>query len=104
MTRPGNDDSCPVCGTTSGVVQLTSSPRVQAWRCTACSTGWACTRVGPSPQPYLDQLAATVELRRAARAVLTEVTALAEQAATLTDEELRQRLTALADRADRATR
>ncbi|MGH8571014.1 MAG: hypothetical protein ACREX8_00355 [Gammaproteobacteria bacterium] len=107
MTRPTGDptgdDSCPGCGATTGIVRLTSTPQVQSWEC-ACGTGWACTRVGPSPQPYLDQLAATVELRGAARSILAQVITLAAQAATLTDPELRQRLTALADRAGRAAR
>ncbi|MGH3946352.1 MAG: hypothetical protein ACRDSI_15085 [Pseudonocardiaceae bacterium] len=75
MTAPRHDrddDSCPGCGATTRVVQLTSTPRVQSWEC-ACGTG---------------------------RAVI----ALADQANTLTDPELRDRLTALADRARKATR
>ncbi|MGH3963635.1 MAG: hypothetical protein ACRDSN_19735 [Pseudonocardiaceae bacterium] len=91
MTRPG-DDSCPVCGATSGVQQLNGSPQVQAWRCTACSTGWACTRVGPPPQQYLDQLTATVKHL----ALLRQIVHLADEMPKLTDPELRARLTALA--------
>ncbi|MGH3964483.1 MAG: anthrone oxygenase family protein [Pseudonocardiaceae bacterium] len=81
-----DDDSCPGCGATTGIVQLTSTPRVQSWEC-ACGTGWACTRVGPSPQHYLDQLTATAELHSAARRTLRQVIAVADQASTLTDPE-----------------
>ncbi|MGH3936455.1 MAG: hypothetical protein ACRDS1_16000 [Pseudonocardiaceae bacterium] len=89
MTDP-DDDSCPSCGATSGVQQIAStSPRVQAWRCTACDTGWAVT---------------VVELLGAARSVLRQVIAPAEQVDTLTDVELRERLLAMANRADRAAR
>ncbi|MGH3943941.1 MAG: hypothetical protein ACRDSI_02660 [Pseudonocardiaceae bacterium] len=84
-------------------MQLTSTPRVQSWSC-ACGTGWACTRVGPSPQQYLDQLVATVELRAAARSTLRAIIAMADQVDTLTDVELRDRLTAMTDRAGRAAR
>jgi hypothetical protein len=63
----------------------------------ACRTDWAITIV--NPQPYFDRLAATVEQLSATRLVLRQVIRLADDAATLPDKELRDRLRALADRA-----
>jgi hypothetical protein len=48
-----------------------------------------------NPQPYFDQLAATVELA-AVRSVLRGIIALAEQAPALPDDQLRARLVDLA--------
>jgi hypothetical protein len=91
------DESCPYCGDTTGVAPTPgTSPRVQAWTCTACRTDWAITVV--NPQPYFDRLAATAELA-AARSVLRQVIALADDVAMLSDKELRDRLLVLADRA-----
>ncbi|MGH3777399.1 MAG: hypothetical protein ACRDRR_17015 [Pseudonocardiaceae bacterium] len=88
-------DPCPYCGTTTGVQPTTgTSPQVQAWLCTACGTSWAVTVV--NPQPYLDQLAASVELLGAVRSVLRAVIALSDELPQLTDVELRARLLALA--------
>jgi ribosomal protein L37AE/L43A len=86
-------EACPYCGETTGV-QLTTgtSPKVQAWSCTACSTDWAISVV--NPRPYVDRLAATVELA-VARSVLRQVIALADDAPTITDQQLRARLLAL---------
>ncbi|MGH4007516.1 MAG: hypothetical protein ACRDTH_05005 [Pseudonocardiaceae bacterium] len=93
------DDGCPACGTTS-VQQLTSvSPVVVSGSCAACQLHWALTAV--NPQPFFDRLAAAVDQLGAARSVLRAAIALAEEAATLTDGELRDRLLALADRACR---
>jgi hypothetical protein len=90
-------EPCPCCGSTSDVKVITdTSLNVQAWICAACGAEWALTVV--NPRSYLDYLAATVELagaRSALRALLT----LADDAPTLSDEELRSRLTALAGRA-----
>jgi hypothetical protein len=72
---------------------MPAPPSVQAWTCTACRTDWAITVV--NPQPYFDRLAATVELA-VARSVLRHVIMLADDAATLSDKELRTRLLALA--------
>jgi hypothetical protein len=63
----------------------------------ACRTNWLITTV--NPQPYLDQLAATVEQLGATRSVLRAVITLADETVTLSDQELRDRLLALADRA-----
>jgi hypothetical protein len=49
-----------------------------------------------APQPYFDRLAATVEQLGAARSRLRQVCALADDAATITDQQLRDRLLALA--------
>jgi transposase-like protein len=89
------DEACPYCGETSGVQSTPAPSNVQAWTCTACRTDWAITVV--NPQPYFDRLAATVELA-AARSVLRQVIMLADDAAMLSDKELRDRLLALADR------
>jgi hypothetical protein len=92
------DESCPYCGDTTGVAPTPgTSPRVQAWTCTACRTDWAITVV--NPQPYFDRLAATVEQLSTTRSVLRQVITMADDAATLPDKELRDRLLALADRA-----
>jgi hypothetical protein len=91
------DQACPGCGDTTGVQPTPGiSPRVKAWSCTACRTDWAITVV--NPRPYFDRLAATVEQLGATRSVLRAVVTLAEDAATLSDQELRARLLALADR------
>jgi hypothetical protein len=72
-------------------------PSVQAWTCTACRTDWPITVV--NPRQYLDRLAATVEQLGATRSVLRQVITLADDAPGLTDEQLRNRLVMLADRA-----
>ena len=97
MSAPtiGPDDGpCPYCGTSDGVQRQPAPPRVQAWRCTSCGTDFACTTV--NPQPYFDHLTATVQQLGAARSILREVVALADDAPTITDRELRHRLLALA--------
>jgi hypothetical protein len=87
------DKACPGCGDTTGVQPTPGiSPRVKAWSCTTCRTNWAITVA--NPQPYFDQLAATVEQLGATRSVLRQVITLADNAATLPDAELRDRLLA----------
>jgi transposase-like protein len=87
-------DPCPYCGATSGVQPTAgTSPKVQAWSCTACGTQWAISVV--NPRPYFDRLAAAVELA-AARSMLRQVIALVDQAPGLTDAQLRTRLVVLA--------
>jgi transposase-like protein len=90
-------EPCPYCRATSGVQSTPAPPRVQAWSCTACRTDWAITVV--TPRPYFNRLAATVEQLGATRSVLRQVISLADDTATLSDSELRDRLLALADRA-----
>jgi hypothetical protein len=70
-----------------------SAPTAVTNPCAACRTDWAITVV--NPRPYLDHLAATVDLA-AARPVLQEIITLADQAPRLTDEQRRFRLRALA--------
>jgi hypothetical protein len=60
-------------------------------------SGELVTTVNPSPQPYFDRLAATVEQLGATRSVLRQVIVLAGDAATLSNEQLRERLAALAE-------
>ena len=97
------DKACPVCGDTTGVHPTPRiSPSVKAWSCAACRTDWAI--IVANPRPYFDRLAATVEHLGATRSVLRAVITLADDAATLPDTELRDRLLALADRARQAQR
>jgi hypothetical protein len=99
----GTAEACPYCRETTRVAPtLGISPRVQAWSCRACTTQWAITTV--TPQPYLDRLTASVEQLGATRSVLRQVISLADDVATLSDTELRDRLLALADRARLAQR
>jgi hypothetical protein len=63
----------------------------------ACRTDWAITVV--NPQPYFDRLAAIVEQLGATRSVLRQLIGLSGDAPRLTDEQLRNRLVMLADRA-----
>jgi hypothetical protein len=94
LGAPVDVDPCPHCGGISGVQPITgTSPRVQAWSCAACDTNWATTTVNPR---YFDHLAATVEQLNTARSVLWQVITLADDADTLTDQELRARLLTLA--------
>lgn len=96
-------ETCPGCGDTTAAQPTTgTSPRGQASSCTACRTNWAITTV--NPQSYLDRLTATVEQLGATRSVLRQMITLADDAATLSDTELRDRLLALADRARLAQR
>ncbi len=91
---PIDIDPCPHCGGISGVQPITgTSPRIRAWSCAACRTNWAATTVS---QRYFDRLAATVEQLHTARSVLRQVITLADDADTLTDQELRARLLTLA--------
>jgi hypothetical protein len=78
------DQACPGCGDTTGVQPTPGiSPTLKAWSCTACRTNWAITVA--NPQPYFDQLAATVEQLGAARSVLRHVITLADDASALPD-------------------
>lgn len=78
-STPVDLGSWPHCGGISGVQPIIrTSSRVQA------------------PQLHLDRLAATVQQLNAARLVLRQVITLADDADTLTDQELRARLLTLA--------
>jgi hypothetical protein len=66
---------------------------------------WAISPVNHGQRAaYFERLAATVEQLGATRSVLRQMITLADDAATLTDAELRDRLLALADRARLAQR
>jgi transposase-like protein len=95
-------EPCPYCWATSGVQSTLAPPRVQVWTCTACRTDWAITTV--NPQRYFDRLATTVEQLDATRSVLRQVITLVDDAGTLSNAELRDRLLALADMARLAQR
>jgi len=93
VTDPADLDPCPYCGGTNGVQQITNTPpKVQGWSCQECGTDWWIGVV--NPRPYLDHLAAAVELA-AARSMLWRLIALADEAPQLGDAELRTRLVAL---------
>ncbi len=51
-----------------------------------------------SPRPYFDRLVAAVERLNAARSLSRQLRVLAEEAPTITNEQLADRLLALADR------
>ncbi|MBV9160116.1 MAG: hypothetical protein JO281_00870 [Pseudonocardiales bacterium] len=94
VTEPTELGPCPSCGGTSGVRQVTgTSPSVRAWSCAARRTDWAIAVV--NLRPFLDHLTATVELA-AARSVLRQVIALADEAPALLDDQVRARLVDLA--------
>jgi len=89
-------DPCPYCGGTSRVQQITNTPpKVQGWSCAECGTDWWIGVV--NPRPYLDYLAGLVDLA-AARSMLRQVIALADEAPALPDDQLRVRLAHLATR------
>ncbi|MGH3769190.1 MAG: hypothetical protein ACRDS0_17485 [Pseudonocardiaceae bacterium] len=92
-------EPCPGCGATSGVQPQPAPPKVQAWTCTKCGLEWVITWVNPHLRPVYP--ADLGELLRAARRTLRQFIALAEQADTLTDEQLRDRLTTLAEAGNR---
>lgn len=89
--------SCPGCGQIEGVARTSSTPRVAAWKC-RCAMAWAVSLVHHGQRPaYFDHLAATVEQLSATRSVLRHIIALASDSATFSNEELRDRLTALTE-------
>ncbi len=87
VTDPG--EVCPYCETTAGVRVVSGAPpKVQAWSCTACGTEWVITVVNHRATMH-EQLDATSLLRHVT---------LADDAPTITNEQLRHRLLELADR------
>ena len=60
--------------------------------------GCATTTGARSPQPYLDRLTAAVERLNTARSLSRQLRALADDAPTITNEQLADQLAALADR------
>ncbi|MGH3709869.1 MAG: hypothetical protein ACRDRU_08160 [Pseudonocardiaceae bacterium] len=95
---PDTAESCPGCGATTGVLRTTgTAPTIQTWSCTTCGLNWVISLVNPHLRPahHADWAAAVEEIRRL-RATLRQVITLAGDALALTDEQLRDRLLALA--------
>jgi hypothetical protein len=103
MTASAAENCCPGCDETDGVEQTTATPHgVAAWTCTRCGMNWAVTLVNHGQRAaYFEQLAATVEEIGRPRWLLQQVVILADDAPGLSDEQLRDRLLVLADRARR---
>jgi len=97
VTGSADLDPCPYCGGTSGVQQITNTPRkVHGWSCRECGTDWWIGVI--NPRRYRDDLAGLVELA-AARSLLRRVIALADEAPMLTNAEMRAQLVDLASAA-----
>jgi hypothetical protein len=71
------------------------SPKVKAWSCT-CGTNWAITST-PRPAYLIDLCAAVEEIGRLRWRLAAQIVALADAAPTITNEQLRDRLLALAE-------
>jgi ribosomal protein L37AE/L43A len=95
-TDTSDIDPCPHCDTTAGVRLISSPPKVWAWSCAACGTRWVMSVV--NPHLYLDRLAEAVAEAGRLRWLLRQVVQLADDAPTITDEQLRIRLRALTPR------
>lgn len=94
MNRYQQAQGCPGCGGTKGVELTRTTSRVSEWNCTRCEVN---SVVNPHLwRDYPAALAARIERLAAARLILREVITLADEASTLTDLELRDRLRALA--------
>lgn len=92
-----DDQSCPGCGHIEGVEQTSRTARVAAWSCTACGMDWAVSVVSPHLRSAcLADLGTVVEEIGRLRWVLRQVVVLADIAPTITNEQLRDRLVALA--------
>jgi ribosomal protein L37AE/L43A len=96
-----DDEACPYCATSDGIQQTSDTGRTQAWACDRCNTEWAISVIRPDSRAatLLNDLGAATEEIRRLRWKLTQLIALANDAATLPDQELRDRLLALATRA-----
>ncbi|MGH3810484.1 MAG: hypothetical protein ACRDRU_28460 [Pseudonocardiaceae bacterium] len=94
---PGTAESCPGCGATTGVLRTTgATPTIQTWSCTTCGLNWVLSVVNPHLRSaHLAGLAAAGEIGRL-RHALRQVITLADDAPTLTDKQLRDRLLTLA--------
>jgi hypothetical protein len=93
------DDACPYCGSTSGVHAQPAPPKVQAWSCSVCITEWEISLVRPDSRAaaLLGDLGATADEVGRLRWTLRQLCTLADQAPTISNKQLRDRLTALAD-------
>ncbi|MGH3693754.1 MAG: hypothetical protein ACRDRX_07140 [Pseudonocardiaceae bacterium] len=91
-------EACPACGSATGVRPINgTSPKVRAWSCTACGLDWAISVVNPHLRTH--HLAEAAEEIRRLSWTLRQVVALADDAPTITDQQLRDRLLALAEHA-----
>ncbi|MGH3771417.1 MAG: hypothetical protein ACRDRW_08495 [Pseudonocardiaceae bacterium] len=90
-------ESCPGCGATTGVLRTTgTAPPIHTWSCMTCGLNWVISAVNPHPRPtHLADLAAAGEIRRL-RHTPRQVITLADDAPTITDQQLRDRLLTLA--------
>ncbi|MGH3833898.1 MAG: hypothetical protein ACRDRS_26240, partial [Pseudonocardiaceae bacterium] len=70
---------------------------IQTWSCTTCGLNWVISLINPHLRPaHLVDLAAAVEEISRLRATLRQVITLVDDALTLTDQQLRDRLLTLA--------
>ncbi|MGH3771295.1 MAG: hypothetical protein ACRDRW_07865 [Pseudonocardiaceae bacterium] len=90
----GTAESCPGCAATTGVRRTTgTAPYVQAWSCVACGMDWAITVVNPHLRPaHPADLATAVEEIGRLRWTLRQVITPADDAPTITERQLRDRL------------
>ena len=89
---------CPYCGATSGVRQTGDTGRIQAWACDRCDTDFAFTVPDSrTAAALLGDLGAALQEIGRLRWKLAQVVALADDAVGLTDQQLRDRLFALAE-------
>jgi hypothetical protein len=88
---------CPYCGATSGVRQTGDTGRIQAWACDHCDTYWAFTVPDSHTAALVGDLGAAAQGINRLRWVLRQIIALADAAPTITNEQLRERLLALAE-------
>jgi ribosomal protein L37AE/L43A len=92
-------DACPYCRTSDRTRQTSDTGRVQAWACDNCGTDWAFSVIRPDSRAaaLLTDLGAAAQEIGRLRWILAQVVMLADDAPTLTDEQLRVRLAALAE-------
>ncbi|MCA1675798.1 MAG: hypothetical protein LC799_27680, partial [Actinobacteria bacterium] len=92
---------CPYCATSDRIRQTSDTGRTHAWACDRCNTEWAISVIRPDSRAaaLLNDLGAAAEETRRLRWKLTQLIALADDAATPPDQELRDRLLTLATRA-----
>jgi hypothetical protein len=96
-------EACPYCRTSDRIRRTSDTSdtsRVQAWACDRCNTDWAFSVIRPDSRAaaLLGDLGATAQEIGWLRWVLRQVVMLADNAPGLTDEQLRNRLSGLADR------
>lgn len=96
-----DDETCPYCTSSDGIRQTSDTGRTQAWACDRCDTEWAISVIRPDSRAaaLLNDLGVAAEEIRRLRWKLIQLIALADDAATLPDQELRDRLLVLATRA-----